>query len=245
MSDTVPAPPPIRAKLLDMSEAQGKRVDFQAIADAGYCGVLLKATEGAHYVDPTFDADSRLAREANLLVGAYLFLTPHAPVPDQVALFVGTARGRCDFVVVDFEYPPPEKWVPPIDGAMLTRSCLAACNQLSVAFGARTVIALYSYDYFLESLPRTPELALLAEYPLWIAWYPDQKHEPAQSAHPKVPPPWADWFGWQWSGDGGMSAPGVQGVVDHDVLNMGPEEFAQLCLPPLEELGSDPSLGPA
>lgn len=225
-----------RANILDLSEAQGKDVDFQKIADGGYDGVILKASEGAHYTDPDFNDNCRRAKAANLLVGAYWFLTIHAPVEDQAALFIGTAVGRADFFAVDFESPAPKDWVLNVTGSDLVDRALKACNLVRQATTPTTLIVLYSYPDFIAHLPSTPNLALLAEYPLWIACYPDEKHRPADDAQPTGLGPWKTWLFWQWSGNNGLPAPGVPVVVDHNVFNGTSAELQALVIHPLEEI---------
>jgi len=223
-----------RARLLDCSQVQG-HIDFVKVRAGGYSGVYLKATEGAHYVDPSFDDNCARARIAGLLVGAYHFLTAQAPVADQIALFVGTALNKSDLPpAVDFEYPPPEKWIPPITGPNLLARALEACRLTTVGFGH---VCLYTYPYFMQGIVRTCDaesLAKLALIPLWIASYHDEKHEPTDADQPTIPKPWTTWYAWQWSGDHGLAAPGVNCVVDHDVFNGTPEELEALVIPNYE-----------
>ncbi len=218
----------MRARFLDLSQVQTTHVDFAKVKQGGYDGVVLKATEGSHYVDPTFDGNASHARAAGLVVGAYMFLTTGSPVQDQCALFTATARGRADFAVVDFESPPPEKWSPPNDGAVLIDRALLAASTLSQVFAR---VWVYSYPYFVQSLPKVPALLKLVLYPLWIASYHDEQHEPSDGDQPTVPAPWTSWVGWQWSGDKGTAAPGVPCVVDHNVYNGTREEFLALASP--------------
>ena len=228
-----------RLRFLDLSSVQTAHVDFDKVKADGYDAVVLKATEGSHYVDPTFDQNCHRAKVAGLIVGAYMFLTTGSAVSDQVALFVGTAVGKADFYALDFESPPPEQWAPPNTGEALTQRALDATNLLRQATGTRALILVYSYPYFVHSLPKTPTLTLLAEYPLWIASYKDEKHEPGDHDQPVVPLPWTTWLAWQWSGNNGSAAPGVPCVVDHNVANMTPAEFQVLVLKPLEEIDDE------
>ena len=206
-----------RARGLDVSQVQGK-IDWAAVKGAGFDWVIVKCTEGAHYTDPQFRANVLGARAAGLLVGAYHFLTSQAPVADQARAFGEAASGvALDLPpVVDFEYPPPDKWTPG-QGLALTARCLDMCRRVR-DMGYAPVV--YTYPYFAGALPPSPELtALVAEFGLWIASYHNEKHEPGEADVPTLPKPWTRWTFWQWSGDKGTSVPGVAGVVDHDVYN--------------------------
>lgn len=57
---------------LDVSKHQGK-IDWSAVAKAGYRWAYIKATEGRTHVDPCWAANVRGARAAGLAVGAYHF----------------------------------------------------------------------------------------------------------------------------------------------------------------------------
>lgn len=48
-------------------------VDFVKLFAGGYRFVILKATEGTGYIDPTFETRWKQARDAGLIVGAYHF----------------------------------------------------------------------------------------------------------------------------------------------------------------------------
>jgi len=69
--------PPLRAGetyALDVSNHQGT-IDWPAVARDDVDAAYLKATEGATFEDPTFEANWRQARAAGLRVGAYHFFT--------------------------------------------------------------------------------------------------------------------------------------------------------------------------
>ncbi len=235
-----------RASILDLSQVQGDHVDFAKVRAGGYDGVILKATEGAHYEDPDYRANSVRAKAAGLAVGAYMFLTSGSPVPDQVALFIGAVDGRADFACVDMEGPAPEQWSPPITAEAIVGRALEAAQLLAQVFTTRKVF-VYSYVYFLQCLAKAhpPSLALLLAFGLWIASYHDEKHAPRDSDQPTVPPPFTAWSFWQWSGDKGNAAPGVPCVVDHNVYNGTREEFfAALVDPDGWEAATDPGSPP-
>jgi lysozyme len=46
-------------------------IDFEAVASAGICGVICKASEGAAYGDPTYAPRRKEIKAAGVLHGAY------------------------------------------------------------------------------------------------------------------------------------------------------------------------------
>jgi peptidoglycan hydrolase-like protein with peptidoglycan-binding domain len=77
----------VTRQLIDISSWQhpnGQPIDWQAVAGAGVWGVIVKATQGAAYVNPWFAGDVEGARSAGLATGAYHFAEPGgASAPDQ------------------------------------------------------------------------------------------------------------------------------------------------------------------
>lgn len=70
---------------LDISHHQDARLDLAQCRREGIEFVILKATEGASYVDPEFAANLAEARKAGLLTAAYHYVRSNAPAADQVA----------------------------------------------------------------------------------------------------------------------------------------------------------------
>ncbi len=208
-----------RARLIDVSEVQG-HIDMTKIVADGFDGVILKCTEGGGYVDPRFHESAVAARAVGLVLGAYHFLTPSAPVAAQVSTFVDTLAKSplVDFVVIDFEFPTPEHWSN--GGTTLAPRALECAR--GVRDGTGLPVLIYEYPYFDNSLPPSAELvALVAEFDLWIASYLDEKHWPADTDRPAVPKHWLakGWRFWQTSGNGSLPVNGLSGVADHDVYN--------------------------
>ena len=85
----------IRRRVLfpDLSNNNPGPIDFAAMRRAGAFGVMLKATEGEGFVDPTWHDRSRAARAAGLHVGGYHFARPgisHGDAERQAELFART-----------------------------------------------------------------------------------------------------------------------------------------------------------
>lgn len=63
-----------------------------AIADAGVEFVYAKATEGASYVDPQFQATCAQAADGRVALGAYHFFSFDSPGTVQAQSFVANVR---------------------------------------------------------------------------------------------------------------------------------------------------------
>jgi Glycosyl hydrolases family 25 len=87
--------------------------DYEALLLAGVEGIMLKATEGTTYVDPTFGARYDAAKKAGLTVGAYHFWHPETGNDDAQLNFFHEHYGES----VD-DYPPA--WDSEINPSDLT-----------------------------------------------------------------------------------------------------------------------------
>lgn len=61
--------------IVDVSSNQDHPIDWRSVKQAGCVGVVLKATQGLHYVNPFFAGDLKGCDEAGLPVVAYHFAT--------------------------------------------------------------------------------------------------------------------------------------------------------------------------
>lgn len=66
----------------------GEKIDWSRVKNAGYKGVMIKATQGVDYVNPWLYADHAGARAQGLHVGFYHFAAPHLGQADRQAKFV-------------------------------------------------------------------------------------------------------------------------------------------------------------
>jgi lysozyme len=202
-----------RPRGIDVSSVQGV-VAWKAVADAGISFAYIKATEGNAIVDHRFAQNVDGALAAGLRVGAYHFLGPKSPVGEPVEKFRATVVGLGLNMppVVDFEYPEPEQWGG--RGPELVIRCIDACTGIEAVVGKPMI---YSYPYFLGSLPRSEDQRSLARWPLWIASYKTGRYPPTEQHNPVVPGPWAVATCWQWVGNGGPGVPGIAMSVDQNV----------------------------
>lgn len=202
------APRPV---VFDLNHADafedGKDVaDFEAAYAAGYRGVIHKASEGGHFIDPLYAARRERATAAGLLWGAYHFMRP-GDVGGQVSALLGAApkggsatsyvaAGSSDpaFVrlVLDFEDPKLGLW----QAERFLELIHQTTNQPPW---------LYSGFLVRELLEKRGTGAELAPYGLWLAEY---------STVAKVPRVWKNYVLWQRSGDGAGPGP-------HDIPGIG------------------------
>ncbi len=221
---------------VDISQVQGK-CDFAALAAAGCSWVTAKATEGSTFVDPMWERNARAIKDAGMLLDAYWFMTTGSSIEMQVAHFCNVVLGVIDLPpCVDFEAPPPERWIPPVTAGYLIARAIEATDKLQERFGPLREI-VYTYPYFMQAIARAAgqaDLLKLSNSSLWIASYHDEKHAPKLTDFPTVPRPWGKAQWWQWSGDKGLPAPGIPCVVDHDVFMGTYAELRALLLPTSE-----------
>jgi len=71
-------------KILDISNHNPVK-DANAIKNAGYAGVICKATEGKTYVDPTFQSNVAKLSQNGMLFGTYHFARPDNNQPEDEA----------------------------------------------------------------------------------------------------------------------------------------------------------------
>lgn len=174
---------------------------WEAITEAGIGGVILKATEGSDYADPTYRQRVNEARQAGLLVGAYHFMRP-GNMEQQAVWFLETvldASGTNGMLLAaDHEDT----------GVSLNdlKQFLAAVENAS-----NIIPAIYSGNV-IKSQVGSESDAELAHYPLWLAQWSAQPSWPQQI--------WPNWFLWQYTGSG--TCLGINGSVDLDAY-AGPD----------------------
>lgn len=186
---------------------------FAKARDAGIFGVIHKATQGAAYVDPTFAANRRRARDAGLRVGAYHFGTAGDPLA-QAEHFVETAGGDA-LLVLDFEGNPQGYDMSLLDAEHFVHHVHALTGRYP---------GLYSGHTIKEALVRAgitaPAQTELSKCWLWIAQY---------GAAPLIPRIWSRWTLWQYT-DGAAGRPphDVPGIgrCDRDMFNGTADELA-------------------
>jgi lysozyme len=187
---------------------------FHAIRESGILAVIHKATDGVARIDETYIARRRRAKSLGLLWGSYHFGRHGSPVhqADHYLSVVDPIEG--ELICLDFEAQEGE---PP-----MTRAEAEAFVE-RVNDRAGRYPTLYTGQAFIhETLGDTPpEETALARCPLWIARY-------SQHA-PELPPAFATYVLWQYTGDGQgpgpHTVPGVGNSVDRSKFNGTPESM--------------------
>ena len=141
--------------------------------------IVIKASEGANYVNPSMPAHRQAAHDAGKYVGLYHFMrnTGQAEI-DAFKRAVGTLGPR-EFAVCDWELPanPAQTASPEQVLQWLT----------DIESWSRRTPWLYSYGPFLAARPT----AALTRFPLWIASYTDEA-----DVHTDRWQPWSDGPGY-------------------------------------------------
>jgi len=226
-STAASAPPPSfpgpTAILIDLSHNNDvDPIDFGSLQRAGVAGILLKASEGAGFRDPTFKQRVAGARQAGLLTGAYHFGTAE-DVTAQLNNFSGavTAAGL-DFTMIvaalDVE-PNPSGPAYSLSVAQ-AESWVSAFRQ-----GFRATPLVYGGPGYLGAQGGAVGNPNLAACPLWTARYPGEP-----SVRPDPVAGWQDWTLWQFStGSGDCFAGSFGGLIsDRSIFRGTPAQLSAL-----------------
>lgn len=200
---------------VDLSHWQDT-VDFEQLKSGGVLGVILKATEGLTYSDPTFRDRCMLAKAAGLAVSSYHFLKPDNPTGqmDFYSRYVCAEPG--DRLVIDYEDPL----------CHLDDLKEAAAYLESRGFQ----VTIYGANGFLGAQLKGKRDEQLARYDLWVASY-TTKDVPTTT---DLAATWPVWALWQFTDKAIVE--GVVGGVDGNRFNGDDEVFlawmAPATLPP-------------
>jgi lysozyme len=183
-----------RAAVVDLSHHNGV-VDLAQASQAGILGIIQKATQGATFVDPTFQSNFDKARDAGLLLGAYHFGTGDDGVV-QAEHFLNTVQPDAEtLLVLDFEDNPTGP-------SMNLEEARAFVTHVQQATGRWP--GFYSGHYIKNLLGSSLD-AILANCWFWIAQY---------GPTPVIPANWKNWTMWQYT-DGAVGNP------PHEVPGIG------------------------
>lgn len=192
---------------IDVSMWQGS-IDWQLVKESGIRFVIIKATEGVTYVDPSFIANWDGAKEAGLLVSTYHILWPQLSAAKQAKHFLNTMGERkADFpLALDVEL----KGAGGNIGATVEEVLLA----LEAGEGRKPIIYT-AQSFWADNVGWAPGWW---EYPLWVADY--------DASSPAMPAGWDTYSVWQYSNTG--KVPGIHGNVDLNVFVGGLQELSNL-----------------
>lgn len=178
--------------VIDLSHWQAP-VDFARAKSAGIAAVILKATQGAHWIDLTFAPRLAAATAAGLLIGAYHFLDSSAP-DLQIENFLSVAED-CPVLALDAESNG-------IGGTVTVAQTAEAAARLHMVTGRAPLVYIgrYGPDGRGTGLPN----GVLSRCPLWL---------PAYGSRPVCPPGWSKWTLWQHTdGSVGSDVSPVPGI---------------------------------
>lgn len=212
---------PITPRVIDISHhnvgpLKGGEIDFMAVLKAGIWGVICKASEGSLYGDPTYEARRDAIKGAGLLHGAYHFNTGEA-VKAQVDKFFREAQPDDQtLMVLDYE----EQTVAS-KGNMSIQQAVVFLHQVEDRLGRKA--AIYSGNRLKETIGALgrDDRAYICAHRLWLAQY---------GSHAVLPPGFANYWLWQYTGDGFGQPPhsiaGVKGNgIDLNAFNGTYEEL--------------------
>lgn len=183
---------------IDVSQYQGE-IDYNRVKDSGIEVVYIKATQGSDFIDPFFFRNYENARNSNLNIGFYHFLTATNVIEarQEAEFFCKTIDGKkvdCR-LAMDYEvfYGLYDYEINEIADAFLTRVQELTNKEVVIysdAYDARTIY--------------TQEMA--NKYPIWVAEYGTE--EPEDNGK------WNVWYGFQYTDKGIIE--GIRGYVDRD-----------------------------
>ncbi|SKC59444.1 GH25 family lysozyme [Krasilnikoviella flava] len=186
---------------VDVSAYQGE-IDWPVLAAQDLDFAFVKATEGSGHVDERFAASWAAARDTDLLVGAYHFLSFESPGADQAAHMIDVVPSEPGSLppVVDVEYYGEFAADPP--GVDELRGILdPMLDALEEHYGVPPILYTTQQiraDYLGDDYDR---------YPLWIR---------SVASSPDLPR--RDWEFWQYSDRDTL--PGYEGEEEHIDMNV-------------------------
>lgn len=189
--------------VVDLSHWQANP-DFVEMRKGGVQAVILKATQGSSWVDPTFVGRLRRAEAAGLLVGAYHFCDATSPVA-QTRHFLDLA-GSVGVLALDIEPNSIGDTVTVAQAAEMVSYVQMATARMPLAY-----IGRYGPSGTGTGLPN----GILAKCPLWLPEYGDS---------PILPAGWQSWFLWQYTQAGVV--PGLAGPCDRSRFAGTADELA-------------------
>lgn len=190
---------------VDLSSYQGE-VEMTTLASQNVSFAYIKATEGASYVDPQFEANWAAAEAAGLPAGAYHYFSYKVSGAEQARHYIETvgALGAGRLIpVVDMELTKAEKANPP-EPAEVAKALRVFLATLEEEYGVRPMIYA-TRDYYDKYLKED-----FADYPRWVR----------SVLWPVYIEAGGDWVLWQYDDHGKLEGyHGDEEFIDLNVLN--------------------------
>ncbi len=188
-------------------------IDWPKVRATGQRFVIIKATEGETYADPTFNDDWNGAKLSGLLRAPYCFFHPRQDPKKQADNFISIVQAQTD----RGELPPAIdlEVTDGLTGDKIIPRVKAWLDAVEAAFGRKPMI--YAGVSFLEtnlSVPGGGPPPWAKDYPFWLGWYPYQYTD---GMSPLMPRGWFNWTFWQYSDSGRLN--GINTKVNLDVFN--------------------------
>ncbi len=205
--------------VLDVSYWQGQ-VAWNQISPAPVL-VLCKASEGVNTQDPTFKTNWANLKSFHIRRGAYHFFRVETDSGRQFDNYRKAVTQAGGFQPGDL---PPVLDIENLEAAtpQLRQTAPAAIkswlDQAQAFSGMTPMIYTSFYQWSLisgKNGSHPPEWT--ANYPLWVAWYPNQPNQFNAPAPSVMPAGWSQWAIWQYAKDGRMK--GLDAPVDLDILS--------------------------
>jgi len=182
---------------IDISVWQGD-IDFREVKRSGISYVYIRAGEGTSLIDSKFERNYKQAREEDMQVGFYHFVTARntRQAKEQAHYFYSLIKDKHQHLrpAMDFEQLSGLSKKEANDIARIYMETLERLIGYKPAF--------YSNAYDCENVWDRE----LTKYPLWIADYGVE--------HPYTTGHWETWSGFQYSSRGTVE--GIHGHVDLD-----------------------------
>lgn len=232
-------------KGIDIYNGQG-RPDFAKVKGDGVNFVILKATEGVDFADPSFTANAQAAKNAGLPIGAYHFLRS-TPIDQQAQDFLAEISGHGPYAMLAVDVEDQYKngvLIPEIFNLgkeAITDRVLTIYKAIRAA-GYTCPVYVYASKSWFGYLIDT-DACRQAGMKIWMAAYsPDCT--PENTDHSDI----CDM--WQWRSDGRVNGIIVEGKavnVDMDVsysaITDTGSSTQQSTNDPISMYGSFPSVG--
>lgn len=186
--------------VIDISHHQAT-ADFAKVKAGGTVGVILKATEGTSYVDPTYIDRNEAALRAGLMTAPYHFLKP------------GSIERQMDWFLAKTQPDDGSRLVIDYEAEGLKIADLEAAVRYLKTNAPKCELTVYGANGFLGAqLGNKKNDLLAANTSLWVASY--RNDAPTIT---NLKPTWSVWSLWQYTDK--STVDGVPGPVDGNRWN--------------------------
>jgi lysozyme len=202
---------------IDVSHHDGD-IQWAQVKAAGISFAFIKATEGADFVDPDFQANWQGASGAAVAKGAYHFYNFCKTGAVQAANFIKTVPREDGVLPMVIDLEASEDCAPAQMPAkpVFLKDFAAFVSSVTAAYGAAPIlyVNLVIYDQYLSGAA--------SGFKLWIA-------DPAHTS-PHMPAG-ESWTFWQYGWHGSVAGIAAGTEVDLDVFNGDAQALARLAQP--------------